>query len=84
MDILLALSRKIFYESFNHLNTPENMQEYMDRAFNKKQLLSELENPHTEFYFLLLEDEPVGYLNLKQGAPKCDLQDNYSIEIERI
>ena len=84
VELLLQLSRKIFYESFNHLNTPENMQEYMDRAFNKKQLLSELENPHTEFYFLLLEDEPVGYLKLNLGAAQSDLQDNDSIEIERI
>ena len=56
----------------------------MDRAFNKEQLLSELENTNSEFYFLLLNDEPVGYLKLNLGAAQSDLHDNNSLEIERI
>ena len=84
LEILVHLSRKIFYDSFNHMNTPENMKEYMDRAFNPQQLLSELNNPLSEFYFILTEDNIAGYLKINRSGAQSDVQDDNSLEIERI
>ena len=84
LNTLLHLSRKIFHDSFDHLNTPENMKEYMDRAFNPQQLSSELENPHSEFYFITIDDRVAGYLKINQGPAQSDIHDPTSLEIERI
>ena len=84
LDTLVDLSRKVFFDSFNHLNTPDNMKEYMDRAFNPEQLLSELKNPMSEFYFITVEDTVAGYLKLNKDTAQSDIRDETSLEIERI
>jgi ribosomal protein S18 acetylase RimI-like enzyme len=81
---LVMISRKVFHNAFDHLNTPENMKEYMDRAFNKEQLLSEIENPYSEFYFISVDDDIAGYLKINQGPAQSDIRDQESLEIERI
>ncbi|MEP6794354.1 MAG: GNAT family N-acetyltransferase [Saprospiraceae bacterium] len=81
---LLILSRKTFDESFGHLNKPENMDFYMDRAFTIEKLFSELLNPFTEFYFLKINIDIVGYLKVNTHQAQSDLNDELSLEIERI
>ena len=84
LDTLVRMSRKIFHDSFAYLNTPENMQEYMDRAFNPQQLLSELKNPMSEFYFIRADDDIAGFIKLNRGPAQSDIHDDTSLEIERI
>ena len=84
LETLVYLSRKIFHDSFDHLNTPENMREYMDRAFHPDRLLSELINPLSEFYFINVDEYVAGYLKINQGPAQSDVQDESSLEIERI
>lgn len=84
LETLVDLSRKVFFDSFNHMNTPENMKEYMDRAFNPEQLLSELKNPMSEFYFITVDDTIAGYLKLNKDTAQSDIRDETSLEIERI
>jgi ribosomal protein S18 acetylase RimI-like enzyme len=84
LETLVHLSRKIFNDSFDHLNKRENMEEYMDRAFNPEQLLTELNNPLSEFYFIMVDDVAAGYLKLNQGPAQSDIGDERSLEIERI
>ena len=84
VNILLALSRKTFHESFNHLNTPENMDFYMNQAFNMEKLFSELLNPFSEFYFAIHDNAKVGYLKVNKCPAQSDIRDDQSLEIERI
>jgi len=83
-ESLTYLSRKLFHDAFHHQNKPENMKEYMDRAFNPAQLITELENQRSEFYFILDQDRKAGYIKLNQSGAQSDLQDDESIEVERI
>ena len=84
LETLVFLSRKIFHLSFHHLNTKENMKEYMDRAFHPDRLLSELINPLSEFYFINVDEFVAGYLKINQGSAQSDVHDETSLEIERI
>ena len=84
LKILVDLSRKFFFDSFNHMNTPDNMKEYMDRAFNPDQLLSELRNSMSEFYFITVDNDIAGYLKLNKDTAQSDIRDETSLEIERI
>ncbi len=84
VDVLLHLSRKTFYESFHHLNTPANMEAYMDFAFTAEKLLTELQNPDSEFYFMKVDDHILGYLKINRNGAQSEFKDPKSLEIERI
>ena len=84
VDGLREIAYKTYDDTFRHLNTPENMQAYLDTAFERGKLEAELEDPNSSFYFLFLDDVLVGYLKLNEGPSQTDLKDPDSLEIERI
>ena len=84
VDTLLDISWRTFYESFNHMNTPENMGVYMNKAFTLEKLLSELLNPLSEFYLAKEDTTTIGYLKVNKCGAQSDIRDDNSLEIERI
>ena len=83
-DILRELSIRTYYETFAHLNTPEDMQSYLDEAFEVNKLRLELNNPDSDFFFLYFNDTLAGYLKLNEAPSQTDINDSSSLEIERI
>ena len=83
-DVLRELSIRTYYETFGHLNTPEDMQEYLDEAFEIDKLRGELSNPDSDFFFLYFNDSLAGYLKLNKAPSQTDINDSSSLEIERI
>ena len=84
VDTLLALSRKTFYDAFEHQNNPEDFEAYTSAAFTQTQLLSEINNPDSAFYFAMLDDQPVGYIKLNYRKAQAEFQDADGVEISRI
>ncbi|HVV54298.1 MAG TPA: GNAT family N-acetyltransferase [Mucilaginibacter sp.] len=84
VDVLLLLSRKTFYDAFEHLNDPEDFEAYTSAAFNREKLLSEIENPDSAFYFAMLNNEPVGYIKLNYRGAQTEFRDADAVEVERI
>ena len=81
---LQKISRETFQATFGKDNTEENMQEYLDEAYNSQALTQELRNPHSAFYFVYHEAKLAGYLKLNiLDAQSESMPDNY-LEIERI
>ncbi len=60
------------------------MQEYLDKSFSTEKLAQELNAPDSQFFLAWNEDNPVGYLKVNTGKAQTELQDNASMEIERI
>ena len=83
-DTLRELSIRTYYETFAHLNTPEDMQAYLDEAFEVSKLRGELNNPDSDFFFLYFNDTLAGYLKLNEDPSQTDINDASSLEIERI
>ena len=83
-EILRELSIKTYYETFAHLNTPEDMEAYLEDAFNKDKLRHELCDPNSLFFLLFVNERPAGYLKLNETPSQTDINDNESLEIERI
>ena len=81
---LQKVGRQTFFETFSQTNTEENMQKYLEESFSSNKLLEELNNPDSLFYFAKYNDEIVGYLKLNLGHSQTELNDNESLEIERI
>ena len=84
VDTLLNLSRKTFYDAFAHRNNPDDFEAYAAVAFTREQLLSELENPESAFYFALIGDEPVGYIKLNYGNAQAEYQEADGVEVSRL
>ncbi|GAB4477511.1 MAG: GNAT family N-acetyltransferase [Thermoflexibacter sp.] len=81
---LLNFAKKVFYDSFIAQNTEENMQQYLSKAFTIPKFKSELENPDSQFYVAISDNEIIGYLKINFGKAQTELQDNQALEIERI
>lgn len=82
--ILQALGRQTFFETFAESNTEENMQNYLDGGFSEAKLLGELNDPHSEFYLAEENGRAIGYLKVNECGAQTELQQENSLEIERI
>ena len=81
---LQEISRLTFAETFNEVNSAEDMQKYLNEKLSLEQLKSELENPHSEFYFVEEEHRALGYLKLNFKDAQTEIKDENAVEIERI
>lgn len=84
LEILQILSRQTFFEAFATDNTPEDMQNYLDKSFNDQQLTKELKNPHSAFYFAVSDQKEIGYLKVNERSAQTELKNLQAMEIERI
>ena len=84
LETLRNLSIQTFKETFEEVNTEEDMQKYLDENLSIEKLKTELENPNSEFYFAENNNEILGYLKLNfKDAQTEKLEENH-FEIERI
>ncbi|WKS94398.1 GNAT family N-acetyltransferase [Riemerella columbina] len=81
---LQIIAQTTFKDTFGQENSEENMIEYLQERFSIKQLSSELENENSEFYFAKKGKLIIGYLKVNTGTAQTELQENNSLEIERI
>jgi len=81
---LQTIGVQTFSETFSKINTKENMDKYLSEKFSIEQLLFEINNLYSEFYFALLENKIVGYLKINFGPSQTEVKDDKSLEIERI
>lgn len=84
MTELQRMGKQTFYETFSAVNTEENMNKYLEESFSSDQLIAELSNRSSQFYFALLDTEVVGYLKLNLGQAQTEIKDDKTLEIERI
>ncbi|WP_243300514.1 GNAT family N-acetyltransferase [Bacillus litorisediminis] len=81
---LQEISYETFYETFKDQNSPENMNAYLERAFNLKQLEKELSNISSQFFFVYFNNEVAGYLKVNTNDAQSEEMGDESLEIERI
>lgn len=81
---LAALCRKTFFDTYYHLNTPDNMEAYASQNFTLTKLEQEISTPGSVYYFALNTGTPIGYIKLNHAAAQSDLQEDTSFEVERI
>nr|WP_199079401.1 GNAT family N-acetyltransferase [Pedobacter sp. ASV19] len=82
---LQKLAKKTFFETYAAYNSAENMQQYLDTNFSIKKLQEELSNPDSIFLIALdTENKHIGYMKLNFRSAQTDLQDQNTMEVERI
>ena len=84
LENLQKISITTFRETFEEVNTEEDMQKYLDENLSLERLKSELENLDSEFYFIENENKNLGYLKLNFGNAQTENFKKNHLEIERI
>lgn len=81
---LQKISRETFKVTFDPFTAPYDMAHFLDEDYATDVLISEIENPNSRFFFLLVGDKIVGYLKVNVGdAQKEHLKEN-ALELQRI
>lgn len=81
---LVSLSIATFTESFSAVNTPENMQAYLEKAFQPAKQAAELQDPDSAFFFIREGKKNLGYIKLNHGNAQTEQLADTGMEIERI
>ncbi|GGF22254.1 spermidine/spermine N(1)-acetyltransferase [Halobacillus andaensis] len=81
---LQEISYMTFKDTFQHQNSPENMESYLNKAFTIHQVEKELAAPNSHFYFIYVHEELAGYLKVNTGDAQTEDMGENSFEIERI
>lgn len=84
LHLLQEISIETFNDTFKDQNSPENMKDYLDKAFNTKQLEKELSNPSSEYFFIYHQQEVAGYLKVNMGDAQTEEMGENALEVERI
>jgi len=84
LTTLQAIGRETFFETFAESNTEADMAQYLEHNFSLDALGSELANPDSEFFIAWLEGTAIGYLKVNRGTAQTEMQDDTTLEIERI
>ena len=84
VEVLAKIAKQTFRETFAHDNTEEQLQEYFEEAYSLKTLLTEFENPESETYFIMHEEEIAGFLKVNWGNAQTERELENAFEIQRL
>ena len=75
IDMLCDFSRKTYFETFAHMNTLEDMEAYLNKAFDMNKIRAELMDVNSSFFFLYFDDKLAGYLKLNEAPAQTNIND---------
>jgi len=84
VEVLAKLAKQTFRETFAHDNMEEQLQEYFEETYNLRVLSTELENPESETYFIMHEEEIAGFLKVNWGNAQTERELENAFEIQRL
>jgi ribosomal protein S18 acetylase RimI-like enzyme len=85
-EMLTELSYKTFFDAFHShpKNAPEDIADYMEKAFDLKTISAELLEEDSIFLIAELEDEAVGYAKVMVGSIEDEINASRPIELNRL
>ena len=83
IETLISLGIKTFRDTFDEFNTPQNMLQYINKTFTRKNIEQEMNEPGTVFFLAFDGRRPAGYAKIRTSA-KPALLDGPALEIEKL
>ena len=81
---LQQISRETFYETFKDDNSAENMNAFLEAAYNLPKLEKELDDSSSQFFFVTVREEVAGYLKINMEDAQTEAMGDDALEVERI
>lgn len=83
-ELIADMSRRTFYETFSPDNRKDNMDHFMNEVFTKKELLKEVGMKHNIFLLAYVDEQPAGYVRLREFNNPPSLGKTSAMEIARL
>jgi len=84
-ETVADIGRRTFYETWKNVNTEEDLQMYMLKSFDAKEIREEIENSKvTTFFLAFVDDELAGYAKLRNDRSYDQIKGLRALEMERI
>lgn len=83
-EMLTDLAARTFYDAFADMNTPQNMQAYMSKAFTVPRLTAEISDPQAKFLIAEVDGVAAGYAKLLPGNVPASVTGPNPIELVRL
>ena len=83
-ELIADISRQTFYDTFASQNTVEDMNKFLNEQFTREALINEVSAKDNIFLLAYDQDEPVGYVRLRDNNNPPSLGSTNAIELARI
>jgi ribosomal protein S18 acetylase RimI-like enzyme len=84
LKTLQEISRTTFKATFDPFTEPKDMAKFLAEGYADEKLLAEINDPDSQFFFLMVGQEVAGYLKVNEGAAQTEQLRPNSLEVERI
>ncbi len=81
--LIADMSRQSFLATFGPENTPEDIDKFMNEQFTTEALIAEVGTEHNIFLLATINEEPAGYVRLKENSFEEGLVAENPVEIAR-
>ena len=82
--LITEIARKTFMETYGEMNTPENMEAYLQSQFSDERIKEEMESRHSRFFLAYLDEIPVAFTKVRDDRKAKKLEQLKALEIQRI
>jgi len=83
-ELLTELGRRCFYEAFEDVTAPDDMEAYLASTFQKFSMEKQLKSSQSIIFIAEIEAEPAGYVYSHPAVnPEC-VKDKTAVKLERI
>ena len=83
-NTIVSLGIRTFRETFDELNTPENMMLYINKGFSLQKVKEEIQEEGSVFFLAEEAKKAVGYARIRNSEKPKALEDRPALEIERL
>tara|TARA_R110000868_G_scaffold37619_1_gene132826 strand:+ start:5929 stop:6447 length:519 start_codon:yes stop_codon:yes gene_type:complete len=84
LEALTHISKETFITAFQNKNNPDDFEAHLSIALTRHTIKNELQNPNSDFYFVYLNTECVGYCKTNVKEAQTELFDLNAFELERL
>ena len=84
VDLLIQLGKRCFYEAFNDVTAPNDMEAYITSTFQKSKIEDQLKDNRSLIFLADIDSDPAGYVySYPASTPEC-VEDKAAIKLVRL
>jgi diamine N-acetyltransferase len=83
-EAIVSLGIRTFRDTFDEMNTPENMMHYLNNTFTLRKIKDEIMEPGAVFFLAEKHKKAIGYANMRISEKPDGLKGGSAIEIQRL
>jgi diamine N-acetyltransferase len=84
VNTIVSLGIRTFRDTFDDVNTTENMMMYINEKFTLRKIREEIEEPGSLFFLAERNGKAIGYARVRTSQQLSELNGTNALEIERL